>query len=334
MVSVADISTDSRQDSPDGLVPTRDFVHNCLRPNADFNDGSVWTTTKVVSEHGEYGTAPTLRAPARTSSMKPYKYTVMEFAELIDSSSMDGSHWNMILRSLKANWDHFDAFVVLHGTDTLAYTASALSFLLGPLAKSVIVTGSQLSMYAPHSDAHDNLLDSLTIAAAYVVPEVSVVFHHHLYRGTRVTKVSAFSVAGFTTPNARPLATFERHRKEPWTAMLQDTIRPIGRTIESLDDGSIRHRSGSVNLQTSRVAVLKVYPGISADLIRSIVRIPNLGGLVLETFGAGNIPLGSGSKSLIEILAAAVKNGIVIVSVTQCKPNNPRPISWMYTHMQ
>jgi 60kDa lysophospholipase len=246
----------------------------------------------------------------------------MEFAELIDSSSMDGSHWNLILRCLKSNWDHFDAFVVLHGTDTLAYTASALSFLFGTLEKTVIVTGSQLSMYAPNSDAHDNLLDSLTIAAAYLVPEVAVVFHHHLYRGTRATKVSAFSVAGFTTPNAKPLANFERHGKHEWKAVLQsDTIAPIGQSIKSTNGHGSATDSGPLDLQTSRVAVLKVYPGISADLISSIVRIPSLGGLVLETFGAGNIPLGNGSKGLLEILAGAVENGIVIVSVTQCKPD-------------
>lgn len=311
---------DCRQDSPDGLVPTRDFVHNCLRPSKVFNDGSLWTTTPVTTEYGKSGVASTLRAPARTSSLQPFTYSVMEFSDLIDSSSMDGSHWNLILRCLKMNWDQFDAFVVLHGTDTLAYSASALSFLLGPLDKSVIVTGSQLSMYAPQSDAHDNLLDSLSIAAAYLVPEVGVVFHHHLYRGTRVTKVSAFSVAGFTTPNAKPLADFERHEKQEWALMLQsDAIKPIGRGVEPTGGHTHRHESSSINLQTSRVAVLKVYPGISADLISSIVHIPNLGGLVLETFGAGNIPLGNGSKGLLDILATAVENGIVIVSVTQCE---------------
>lgn len=263
----------------------------------------------------------TLRAPARTLALRPYKYSVFEFSELIDSSSMDGSHWNLIVKCLKLNWDEFDSFVVLHGTDTLAYTASALSFLLGPLEKTVVVTGSQLSMYAPHSDAHDNLLDSLTIAATYIVPEVAVVFHHHLYRGTRVTKVSAFSVAGFTTPNARPLANFEHHGDKPWAATIHsDSIHLFGQEIPAALTRirSIRHYEPE-RLQTSRVAVLKVYPGISADLISSIVHIPNLGGLILETFGAGNIPLGNGSKGLLDILATAVENGIVIVSVTQCK---------------
>ncbi|KAK5166727.1 uncharacterized protein LTR77_008271 [Saxophila tyrrhenica] len=309
------------QDSPDGLVPTRDFAHNCLRPHPDFNeDSSVWESTEVRDEHGGSAFADTLRAPPRTPALGSYKYSVFEFSDLIDSSSIDGSHWSLIMRCLTSNWDQFDAFVVLHGTDTLAYTASALAFMLGPLDKTVLVTGSQLSMYAPHSDAHDNLLDSMTIAASYKVSEVSVVFHHHLYRATRVTKVSAFSVAGFTTPNAKPLASFQRHIGRPWSVFVHsDSIRPADRSrIAHSKYASIRSDSGPTKLDTSRVAVLKVYPGISIGLISSIVQIPNLGGLVLETFGAGNIPLSNGSKGLLEILADAVERGLVIVSVTQC----------------
>ncbi len=273
------------------------------------------------NEHGGTGTANTLRAPARTTALRSYKYSVFEFSSLIDSSSMDGSHWSLILRCLTSNWKHFDAFVILHGTDTLAYTASALAFMLGPVDRTVIVTGSQLSMYAPHSDANDNLLDSMTIAASYQVPEVGVVFHHHLYRGTRVTKVSAFSVAGFTTPNAKPLANFERHGGKPWSVALQsDSIRPSdGHSNLGLVRVPTRGFDESISFDAGRVAVLKVYPGISIGLISSIVQIPNLGGVVLETFGAGNIPLGNGSKGLLEILAGAVENGVVVVSVTQCK---------------
>ena len=135
------------QDSPDGLIPTRDFVDNCLRPSSDFNDGSVLESIPVANEYGGIGSAMTLRAPPRIDGAPRYKYSVFEFAELIDSSSMDGGHWQLIMECLEGNWNNFDAFVILHGTDTLAYTASALAFMLGQLAKTVIVTGSQLSMY-------------------------------------------------------------------------------------------------------------------------------------------------------------------------------------------
>lgn len=308
------------QDSPDGLVPTRDFVRNCLQPSPDFNDGSLYEHIPMTNEHGRGGIATTLRAPARNNTASTYKYSVFEFAELIDSSNMDGGHWNLILKCLEHNWNQFDAFVILHGTDTLAYTASILAFMLGELTKTVIVTGAQLSMYAPHNDAHDNLLDSLTMAAQYKVPEVGVVFHHHLYRATRVTKVSAFSMAAFTTPNAKALASFPKHADQRWSASLHlSTIEPatVVRPFQANGTSSLVNRS-PVNLDTSRVAILKVYPGVSSSLIRSIIQMPDLGGLVLETFGAGNIPIGTGGKGLLQILSTAVKMGIVVVSVTQC----------------
>lgn len=312
------------QDSPDGLVPTWGFVDNCLRPSSDFDDGTIYENTPVTNEHGGEGTATTLRANSKGDSSPGYTYSVYEFTELIDSSSMDGGHWHLIIRCLMSNWIKFDAFVILHGTDTLAYTASALAFMLGQPDKTVVVTGSQLSMYVPQSDAHDNLLDSLNVAAMYTIPEVSVVFHHHLYRATRVTKVSAFSLAAFTTPNAKVLASFPTNSARPWTATIHsDTIKSATKTDQSQEDRTfLRMMNYTANLDTNRVAILKVYPGISADLIRSIVQIPNLGGLVLETFGAGNIPIGNGSKGLLEILSSAVQMGIVVVSVTQCKFSN------------
>lgn len=308
------------QDSPNGLVPTKDFVNNCLRPKYDFNDGTDCEPCSVIDDKMHEAPAPTLRPPRRNASTPNYRYSVLEFSELFDSSSMDGSHWNTIIRCLDANWTRFDAFVILHGTDTLAYTASAMSFMLGHLDKTVIVTGSQLSMYAPHNDAHDNLLDSLTAAASFDIPEVCVVFHHHLYRATRVTKISAFSMAGFTTPNAKPLATFPKHEGQQWEAhVYSHSIRPT--TDESHDaltritsSGLLKAHTG---VDTSRVAVLKVYPGISSVLINTVIHIPNLGGLVLETFGAGNVPLGAGSN-ILQILSEAVSMGIVVVSVTQC----------------
>lgn len=307
------------QDSPDGLIPTKDFVHNLLVPHADYHDRSPVGEMHVINESGQRSTAYTIRPPPRTKNLHEYECSVLEFQDLIDSSSMNGTYWNQIATTLHSNWQAFDAFVILHGTDTLAYTAAVLAFILGRPEKTVIVTGSQLSMYAPHNDAHDNLLDSLTLAASYDIPEVSVVFHHHLYRATRVTKVSAYSLAAFTTPNARPLAKIHAEPKESWSASLHSPDIKLASKF-----GVCRANAGSVSpcvthLDTSRVAVLKVYPGINGELIKQIVQIPHLGGLILETFGAGNVPLGSDSNSLLEILTAAVQKGIVVVSVTQCK---------------
>ncbi|KAF2483544.1 Asparaginase/glutaminase, partial [Neohortaea acidophila] len=309
------------QDSIDGLIPTRNFAQNLMIPNLDFHQGSKVGATPVINEDGKPTNAVTLQSPNRARlNHEDYDCSILEFQELIDSSSMDGSHWTKIATTLQANWHAFDAFVVLHGTDTLAYTASILSFVLGDVDKTVIVTGSQLSMYAPHNDAHDNLLDSLTFAANFDVPEVSVVFHHHLYRATRVTKVSSFSLAAFTTPNARPLAIVRKHAGGIWTSTLYSkTIQPVGKT----PDHDAASKSGPVSatigpLDTNRVAVLKVYPGISTNLISHIAEMPDLRGLVLETFGAGNVPLTKHGLDLLEILSKAIERGIVVVSVTQC----------------
>lgn len=291
-------------------------------PNSDFHDGSEVGTIPAINEIGRKVSTVTIKPPRGNKDTPVYSCSFLEFDELIDSSSMDGTHWNKIATALTRNWNDYDAFVVLHGTDTMAYTASALSFMLPELKKTVIITGSQLSMYYPHNDAHDNLLDSLALAATYDIPEVSTVFHHHLYRGTRVTKVSAFSMAAFTTPNAKPLAVIRKGANKSWKASLHlDSIMLASESVMSRSEkaGDMLPATTTSALDTTRVAVLKVYPGVSSDLIGHIIQIPNLGGLVLETFGAGNVPLGSGSTSLLQILSAAVKAGIVVVSVTQCE---------------
>ena len=311
------------QDSPDGLVPTKGFVHNLLAPDRDFHDGSNVGDTPAINELGATVAIPTIRPPAKNIDTPAYVCSFLEFQELVDSSSMDGTHWTKIVTTLTYNWNSFDAFVVLHGTDTLAYTASAISFMLGKPDKTVIVTGSQVSMYYANNDAHDNLLDSLNFAATYDILEPSVLFHHHLYRATRVTKVSAFSLAAFTTPNAKPLATAQKDTNGQWTASIQSDCLRLTVPVDAIKGSGQSDTTGCPRslrpLDTSRVAVLKVYPGIGCDLVSYITQIPNLGGIVLETFGAGNVPLGAGDKSLLHILSEAVNKGIVVVSVTQCR---------------
>lgn len=254
------------QESADGLIPTRNFANNLLVPDSDFHDGSQTTSTWAVNEEGNKATTVTIRPPPQNVDSPRYKCSVLEFEHLFDSSSMDGTHWTKISTALARNWGAFDAFVVLHGTDTLAYTASAISFMLGETDKTVIVTGSQVSMYYPHNDAHDNLLDSLTLAATYDIIEPSVVFHHHLYRATRVTKVSAYSLAAFTTPNAKPLATIRRSPDRIWSAALHSiSVRPASEMIAiaaSKRSNGTSFLPPTSSLDTGRVAVLKVYPGM------------------------------------------------------------------------
>jgi len=148
---------------------------------------------------------PSLRTPPSTYS-RHVRYTLYEFPTLLDSSSISSAGWTQIATTIQNNYALFDGFVVLHGTDSLAYTSSALSFMCSHLGKPIILTGSQASIFALQSDAVDNLLGSLIIAGTFMIPEVCLFFHHNLYRGNRTTKVSASSFEAFASPNCEPLA--------------------------------------------------------------------------------------------------------------------------------
>lgn len=194
--------------------------------------------------------------------------------------------------------------MVLHGTDSLAYTASALSFMMADLGKPVILTGSQASIFALQSDAVDNLLGSLIIAGTFVIPEVCLFFHHTLFRGNRTTKVSASSFEAFDSPNCAPLAKV--------TSLGVDVNWALVRRPTSIASFSV-----AKYLDTAHVACLRIFPGIKPEMVDSVLRVPNLRGLILETFGMGNAP-GGVDGSLTKVIREAVQRGIVIVNVSQC----------------
>lgn len=149
---------------------------------------------------------PTLRTPISKYG-KCIRYAVYEFDELLDSSSIDAKGWAQIAKTIWRNYTSFDGFVVLHGTDSLAYTASALSFMFANLGKPIILTGSQVPFSERKNDALENLLDSLDIAGHFIIPEVCLYFNSTLFRGNRTTKISASSFEAFASPNLSPLAT-------------------------------------------------------------------------------------------------------------------------------
>jgi lysophospholipase len=229
---------------------------------------------------------------------------VLEFEKLLDSSSIDAAGWDQIARAVLRNYQLFDGFVILHGTDSLAYTASALSFMLQNLGKPVILTGSQASIVELQNDAEANLLNSLIIAGHFMIPEVCLLFNAKLFRGNRSTKVSAEDFDAFGSPNCPPLATITSTR----TRIRWDLIhRPT-----SMNPFSIQTR-----LNTTHVACLRIFPGIKPEMVDAVLKLEGLKGLILETFGAGNTP-GNADSALNRILIDAVKRGIVIVNVTQC----------------
>ena len=232
--------------------------------------------------------------------------TTIQFEPPIDSSEIEPSQWERLVYLISENYDLFDGFVVLHGTDTMAYTASAVSFMLENLSKPVIFTGSQLPVGVLRTDGKENLITAIEIASAKhpdgspVVPEVCIFFENSLMRGNRTRKISAENFNAFASPNYPLLAQAGVHI--------------------SYDESEIRHPDETLPLKAhyamdNNIAVLKLYPGISRQAVHQILGIPGLKGVVMETFGAGNAPK---SEWFLAELREAIQRGIVIVNVTQC----------------
>ncbi|KAI4672168.1 uncharacterized protein J4E78_000668 [Alternaria triticimaculans] len=290
--------------SPDGLVPARGFLKAGLAPRPVFNDGSYPEPLEIVTDDkGTRKAVQSLRTPVSTYDRR-VRYCVLEFEKLLDSSSIDSTGWDQIARTVQRNYQLFDGFVILHGTDSLAYTSSALSFMFHNLGKPVILTGSQAPMMNLQTDAQDNLLNSLIIAGHFMIPEVCLFFNFKLFRGNRATKVSAEDFDAFGSPNLPPLATVSSTKTNVlWHRVHRSVdLRPF--TIQT-------------SLDTAHVACLRVFPGITPAMVDAVLRLEGLKGLVLETFGAGNTP-GGPDSAMTRCLADAVKRGIVIVNVTQC----------------
>ncbi|KAI8945022.1 L-asparaginase [Xylaria longipes] len=298
------------QPSAGGLVPVDGFLGNAMAPRPSFNDMSESVTLSAVQD-GKPVTIPSLRTPP-SSYARHIRYSAIEFSPLLDSSSISSEGWTSIASSVRANYHLFDGFVVLHGTDSLAYSASALSFMLSDLGKPVILTGSQASIFALQSDAVDNLLGSLIIAGTFVIPEVCLFFHHKLYRGNRCTKMSASAFEAFASPNCDPLARVTSLGVDVnWALVLRPT--------------TIARFQVTPHLDTAHVAALRIFPGIKPEMVDGVLRVPHLRGLVLETFGMGNAPAGV-DGSLTRVIRCAVERGIVVVNVSQCTSGFVSPL--------
>lgn len=228
----------------------------------------------------------------------------ISFEKPLDSSNMTSIHWISIANSIQNNYDSFDGFVVLHGSDTMSYTASALSFMLENLSKPVIITGSQLPIGDLRTDAKENLITAIQIASLQtknksVISEVGLYFEYKLYRGNRTTKINAEHFNAFASPNYPELAESGVHLKMNTPFLLPKSSNKFKIHTE-LDDN---------------VAIIKLFPGINESVLSAILNIPNLKGIVLETYGSGNAPT---DEWFISLLKKAIKSGLYIVNVTQC----------------
>ncbi len=241
--------------------------------------------------------------------------TVISFPEPIDSSNVNMQHWVDMAYIIYENYDSYDGFVILHGTDTMAYSASMLSYMLRGLTKSVVFTGAQLPISAMRSDARENLMTALEIATAKangnpVVPEVCIFFNHMLLRGNRSKKVQSIHFDAFESENYPALAE---------AGIIIDYNYAA---IKPYEEGK---KLKYFNKLDNRVMVLKLFPGITSKILDSCFDIEDMRGVVLETYGSGNSP----SESwFINSLEKAVKKGLIILNVSQC--NGGRVIQGRY----
>lgn len=241
--------------------------------------------------------------------MKRLKFKVdhIVFDPVIDSSDIMPHHWLKMVKTIEDNYHKYDGFVILHGTDTMSYTASALSFMIENLTKPVVLTGAQLPIGKLRTDAKENLITALEIAADKdmmgnpIISEVCIFFQNDLLRGNRTTKLNAENFNAFKSFNYPNLAKSGIEIRYNDTALLP-----------SIDKGALKFHY----LLDSNVTCLKMFPGISETTIRAVLHIPGLRAVVLETYGTGNAPL---SDWFLSLLKDAVDRGILILNVSQCK---------------
>mgnify|MGYP003681876909 CR=1 FL=1 len=229
----------------------------------------------------------------------------ISFEEPIDSSNMNPKYWVDIARIIESNYETFDGFVVLHGSDTMSYSASALSFMLENLTKPVIFTGSQLPIGDLRTDAKENLITSIQMAAMQengmpVIREVGLYFEYKLYRGNRTTKINAEHFEAFESLNYPHLAESGVH--------LNVNKEYLWRSLSS-EDLIVRTE------MDTNVGLLKLFPGISRPIIAAILKSKLIKGLVIETYGSGNATT---EKWFIDLLSEAISNGLHVINVTQC----------------
>ncbi|XP_065340986.1 L-asparaginase 1 [Cloeon dipterum] len=277
------------------LAPTANALVHSLRRYPDLHDES-YAQAKFKSD----ATDAPLALP-HIEGKRRVIYSILEYDPLLDSSNMTMEDWSKMAEDIKRFYTLFDGFVVLHGTDTLAFSASALSFMLENLSKPVIITGSQIPMVDARSDGKSNFLSALVLAGNCEIPEVTVFFGDVLLRGNRTVKASVGSLRAFASPNCRPLATVGVKIEVDFKII----IRPA--RIDSFSVHSTLNRN---------VGLLRLFPGITTQMVRAFLQ-PPLEGAVLQSFGAGNVP--SNREDLLSEFKAATSRGVVLVNCTQCQ---------------
>ncbi|HJB44845.1 MAG TPA: type I asparaginase [Candidatus Coprenecus merdipullorum] len=237
-----------------------------------------------------------------------YRIDTYSFDPVIDSSDVDIEFWKRLTHLIEEHYDNYDGFVILHGTDTMSFSASALSFMLGDITKPVIFTGSQLPIGMLRTDGKENLISSIEIAASKdeaghpMVPEVCIYFESQLYRGNRTTKYTAENFRAFRSANYPVLAEAGIHIKfnTSFIRYPEDWNQPL-KPVYRLDPS---------------VLIIKVFPGMRQQMLEALVNTPGIRAIILETYGSGNAPSG---KWFTDCIREAVEKGLIVLNITQCQ---------------
>ncbi|MEH8020826.1 asparaginase [Rheinheimera metallidurans] len=266
----------------------------------------AYTGGTIGMQHSKQGFVPVSGFLTDTVKRMPEFYrpempefVIHEYDPVIDSSDMTPEHWRDIAQDIQQQYHNYDGFVVLHGTDTMAYTASALSFMLENLEKPVIITGSQIPLAQMRSDGQVNLLNALYLAANYPIAEVALFFNNQLFRGNRATKADANGFNAFASPNFPPLLEAGIH---------------INLIAGHLHQVAIAAPLTLASVVPQPISVVTLYPGISTEVIRNMTSAP-VRALIIKSFGVGNAPQ---RPELLQILTDASERGLIIVNCTQC----------------
>lgn len=283
-----------------GYVPAKNYLYSYIKSHPSFCDAVFQSQHFFEHLHGD----PLISDPIFTPSSvygKRICLQMIEYCPLLDSSNMTMEQWVKIASDVERYYSHFDAFIILHGTDTMAFTASSLSFMLENLSKTVIITGSQIPLSEVRNDGVENIMGALTIAGHYCIPEVCIYFNHKLFRGNRCSKISAIDLDAFDSPNMKPLVTLNTTIEVDWNAIYRPhSIAPF-RTHQIVNPN---------------VATIRLFPGITESSVRAFMA-PPIQGVVIEAFGCGNFP--DNRPELLRVLKEAVDRNVVIVNCTQCK---------------
>jgi lysophospholipase len=281
-----------------GLTPKKNFLYEYMLNHPNLCDKNL--TLELRKNNNQIDIKENFLVTPEGFSERRVFYSILEFEEVIDSANMNSDYWKMIGRTIYKYYKDFDAFIILHGTDTMNYSACILSFMLENLNKPVILTGSQIPLIEMRNDALKNLVDSLIVAGVYHIPEVSLMFDSKLFRGNRTIKNDNMGLKAFESPNCRPLVEIGINIKVNWDIILSSPTEEFS-YFENIESG---------------ISVIKFFPIMNDSTFNSFFK-PFVKAVIIETYGNGKLP--RDRKEIYNIIKENIMRGVIIVNVSQCR---------------